>query len=500
MTDKTTDNTLAFSDAVYNATAKPHAIDQADVNAGSFCEQAVTYTCFDKVKTVNQGNNTLEYTYGYDRQRIFLYEFVNNTERLKRYVGNCEFVFPPVEDVTAVKALTYLSGPMGVFAVVEKQGDEETLHYILKDHQGSWTVITDAEGNVEQELSYDAWGNLRNPNTWCVDKTIRPMFDRGYTGHEHLNAFGLINMNGRMYDPVMSSFLSVDRYVHQPDNSQGFNRYAYCMYNPLRYVDPSGWLMSRPKGSGTMPPPDGDEFDNYVPGVYVSTGFSSEFDAYTYNYSMYEVTITGSSYSWAEQRCRDYIWNGQEQYSPENSGGLIIMASGYDHGGVAGGCGGYNININNNRANNINIGIQSFNTSNGLKTEIIDAAVRYNYKTNRTWLQWNTKLRDSQRVWRRVNTLGKEGAAYLKFSKALGVAGAFVSVGITTTQIVDYAVEGGRDPNVYAKSTLDVVMVGVGFLGPVGFGISAVYFIVDLSTDGFYGWGAIPDNYKESKP
>ena len=56
------------------------------------------------------------------------------------------------------------------------------------------------------------------------------------------------------------------------------------------------------------------------------------------------------------------------------------------------------------------------------------------------------------------------------------------------------------DPNVYAKSTLDVVMVGVGFLGPVGFGISAVYFIVDLSTDGFYGWGAIPDNYKESKP
>ena len=30
---------------------------------------------------------------------------------------------------------------------------------------------------------------------------------------------------------------------------------------------------------------------------------------------------------------------------------------------------------------------------------------------------------------------------------------------------------------------------------PVGFGISTVYFIVDLSTDGFYGWGAIPDNY-----
>ena len=47
-----------------------------------------------------------------------------------------------------------------------------------------------------------------------------------------------------MYDPVISSFLSVDRYVQQPENSQGFNRYAYCMYNPLKYVDPSGWVVS----------------------------------------------------------------------------------------------------------------------------------------------------------------------------------------------------------------------------------------------------------------
>lgn len=244
MTDKTTDNTLAFSDAVYNATAKPHAIDQADVNAGSFCEQAVTYTCFDKVKTVNQGNNTLEYTYGYDRQRIFLYEFVNNTERLKRYVGNCEFVFPPVEDVTAVKALTYLSSPIGVFAVMEKQGNVETIHYVLKDNLGSWTTITDSVGNVEQELSFDAWGNRRDPETWQTSSQLpAPMFDRGFTGHEHLYAFGLINMNGRMYDPQMSSFLSVDAYVQSPDNSQSFNRYAYCLNNPLKYTDPSGWQM-----------------------------------------------------------------------------------------------------------------------------------------------------------------------------------------------------------------------------------------------------------------
>ena len=124
----------------------------------------------------------------------------------------------------------------------EKQGMEESVHYILKYHLGSWTTITDADGQVEQELSYDAWGSLRNPTTWSGDFSGTPVFDRGFTGHEHLAAFGLINMNGRCYDPLTSSFLSVDAYVQDPTSAQSFNRYAYCGYNPLRYTDPTGWL------------------------------------------------------------------------------------------------------------------------------------------------------------------------------------------------------------------------------------------------------------------
>jgi RHS repeat-associated protein len=136
--------------------------------------------------------------------------------------------------------------PYSVFAVVEKENGAESIHYVLKDHLGSWTTITDANGNIVREQSFDAWGNMRDPDTWTGTVTQQPMFDRGFTGHEHLNSFGLINMNGRMYDPVMSSFLSVDNYVQAPDFSQSFNRYAYCLNNPLRYVDPDGewfWLI-----------------------------------------------------------------------------------------------------------------------------------------------------------------------------------------------------------------------------------------------------------------
>ena len=36
------------------------------------------------------------------------------------------------------------------------------------------------------------------------------------------------------------AFLSPDNYIQAPDHSQSFNRYSYCLNNPLKYTDPSG--------------------------------------------------------------------------------------------------------------------------------------------------------------------------------------------------------------------------------------------------------------------
>jgi RHS repeat-associated protein len=54
--------------------------------------------------------------------------------------------------------------------------------------------------------------------------------------HEHLPEFKLINMNGRVYDPLTSMFLSPDPYLQMPGNWLNYNRYQYC----LKYTDPSG--------------------------------------------------------------------------------------------------------------------------------------------------------------------------------------------------------------------------------------------------------------------
>jgi len=110
-------------------------------------------------------------------------------------------------------------------------------------------VVNSSTGAVTHQ-SFDAWGNTRSAADWRNASTVPLFASRGFTGHEHLEAFALINMNGRMYDPVLGRFLSPDPYVQMPDFSQNFNRYAYCLNNPLMYADPSGeklklwhWLL-----------------------------------------------------------------------------------------------------------------------------------------------------------------------------------------------------------------------------------------------------------------
>ena len=103
-----------------------------------------------------------------------------------------------------------------------------------------------ADGTLAQELSYDAWGRLRNPQTQEVyGVSAQPVLKlgRGYTGHEHLSLFGLVNMNARLYDPVLGRFLSPDPYVQVLDFTQSYNRYMYAMNNPLCYVDRNGEFL-----------------------------------------------------------------------------------------------------------------------------------------------------------------------------------------------------------------------------------------------------------------
>ncbi|NDP21874.1 MAG: RHS repeat-associated core domain-containing protein, partial [Paludibacter sp.] len=117
----------------------------------------------------------------------------------------------------------------------------DSLLYTYSDYQGSLIALTDASGNVVERYAYDPWGARRNPTDWTQkDNRTTWIVNRGYTGHEHLDAFGIINMNGRVYDPLTAMFFSPDPYVQAPGNWLNYNRYGYCYGNPFKYTDPSG--------------------------------------------------------------------------------------------------------------------------------------------------------------------------------------------------------------------------------------------------------------------
>ncbi|WP_353102241.1 RHS repeat-associated core domain-containing protein [Myroides odoratus] len=120
-------------------------------------------------------------------------------------------------------------------------------YYLHRDNQGTIVGISDETSNIVEERYFDAWGNLKQAKIKGVVVQINELgwnenllFDRGYTGHEHLFTVGLIHMNGRVYDPKLRRFLSPDNYVQDNSNTQNYNRYGYVLNNPLLYTDPSG--------------------------------------------------------------------------------------------------------------------------------------------------------------------------------------------------------------------------------------------------------------------
>lgn len=147
----------------------------------------------------------------------------------------------------ATEFVTYLGGDGYSAPVVDKKTyntagtAQEQMLYLHRDYQGSIVAITNDAGAILEKRQFDAWGDIikvqdGNGNALAGETIL----DRGYTGHEHLQSVGLINMNGRLYNPKLHRFLQPDNYVQDASNTQNYNRYSYVLNNPLKYTDPSG--------------------------------------------------------------------------------------------------------------------------------------------------------------------------------------------------------------------------------------------------------------------
>ncbi|MDL2222957.1 FG-GAP-like repeat-containing protein [Bacteroidales bacterium OttesenSCG-928-M11] len=226
-------------DMEYGGNGKPHALasytSHPDLN---YADQEIQYTDFKKVKSILEGDNYLAISYGVDKQRTKSVLTTPNKTLTRYYLGNYE------EEIVNGKTrnIHYINGGNGLAALfIQTDGEENKLYYTHTDFQGNLIALSNPDGTFAERYAYDPWGKRRNPDNWQEEDTRTEfIIHRGYTLHEHLDEFRLINMNGRVYDPYMGMFLSPDPYIQAPENWLNYNRYSYCLNNPLQYTDPSG--------------------------------------------------------------------------------------------------------------------------------------------------------------------------------------------------------------------------------------------------------------------
>lgn len=138
---------------------------------------------------------------------------------------------------------TNLRHEIGPVTILQTDGGSFVAVGQLRDRLGSPLAQTNASG-VTETRGFDSFGAVTNGDfSPRVPSTLNlaPTTLRGFTGHEHVDSARVIHMNGRIYDPKLGRFYSVDPVIQFPSNSQSLNPYSYIMNNPLSGRDPSGY-------------------------------------------------------------------------------------------------------------------------------------------------------------------------------------------------------------------------------------------------------------------
>jgi len=111
-------------------------------------------------------------------------------------------------------------------------GDNNTEKFFHYNHRGDTVLVTDSEGNVLHNLSYEAYGNATDstgsPLNSLSIKDLPNLFVGG-AGIRYDTKTNLHYMRFRWFSPDQMRFIN-------PDLIMGTNRYNYVSGNPIRYI------------------------------------------------------------------------------------------------------------------------------------------------------------------------------------------------------------------------------------------------------------------------
>lgn len=210
-------------------------------------ERTLTWTAQNMVRSLQRDGKAWSLLYDADGTRVVREDAASNSATYN--VGSTyELRFDGAELSEARISVLGATGRVVAEVFAERtalEGNglwENRKKFVHDDHLGSAHMISDRDGAVETRVMYSPWGAARDGSNWYLPLSEGDLdtLPAGFTGHQPELDTGLINMRGRMYDPVIGRFMSVDPVIENALEVGTWNAYSYVLNRPLSLVDPTG--------------------------------------------------------------------------------------------------------------------------------------------------------------------------------------------------------------------------------------------------------------------
>ena len=166
--------------------------------------------------------------------KSYLVGYTANTSTY--YIGN-HTEYETQALITTLRRYFYAGTTRVAMRVVD--GATNPTYWLLNDHLGSTAITANSTGVKTAELRFKAWGEQRYASG-STPTTYR------YTGQREQSQLSIYFYGARWYDPQLSRFLSPDTIIPGAGNSQAWDRFAYALNSPIRFIDPTGHASATP--------------------------------------------------------------------------------------------------------------------------------------------------------------------------------------------------------------------------------------------------------------
>ena len=138
----------------------PHAVSRitgslARPGVGTDCDAA--YGLRNLPTALAEGSSSVTIDYDADGMRRHTRFFQGNT--LERSVTRISGIHEVETRGSATRKIDYIHADGRVVAVHVRNGNADSLYYVISDHLGSWNMVTDGAKNTVQSTHFDPWGN-----------------------------------------------------------------------------------------------------------------------------------------------------------------------------------------------------------------------------------------------------------------------------------------------------------------------------------------------------